>query len=85
LLHAYKANNPNTYFEVALGRTGLLESDGAVAQSLRIAGSLLLLGAVLRAMQAALAPAPASAAAPDPLRAEEEALARSLADGSRRA
>ncbi|MEW5930813.1 MAG: hypothetical protein AB1941_25410 [Gemmatimonadota bacterium] len=66
-----------------LGRTGLLESDQAVAQSLRLAGSLLLLGAVLRATQAALAPAPESAAASDPLRAEEEALARHLADGSR--
>ena len=66
-----------------LGHTGLLESDQAVAQSLRIAGSLLLLGAVLRATQAALAPAPASTPASDPLRGEEEALARYLADGSR--
>jgi hypothetical protein len=66
-----------------LGRAGLLESDQAVAQWLRIAGSLFLLCAVLRATQAALAPAPASAAASHPLRDEEEALARYLADGSR--
>ena len=66
-----------------LARTGLLESDQAVAQSLRIAGSLLLLGAVLRAIQVALSPVPERAPAPGPLRAEEEALARYLADGSR--
>jgi hypothetical protein len=66
-----------------LGRAGLLESDQAVAQSLRIAGSLLLLGAVLRATQVALAPMPVQTAASDPLRAEEEALAHYLADGSR--
>ncbi len=63
-----------------LARLGLLESDQAVAQALRAAGSLLLLAAVVRAMKAALAPAPA--AAPGPLRDEEAALARYLAEGS---
>ena len=63
-----------------LGRLGLLESEQAVAQGIRAAGSLLLLAAVLGAMRAALAPAPA--AAPDPLRDEDAALACYLAERS---
>jgi hypothetical protein len=64
-----------------LGTLGLLESDQAIAQGVRLAGSLLLLAAVLAAMRAALAPAPA-AAAHDPLRDEDAALARYLAERS---
>ncbi len=63
-----------------LGTLGLLESDQAIAQGIRFAGSLLLLAAVVAAMKAALAPAPA--AAPDPLRDEAAALARYLAEHS---
>lgn len=68
-----------------LARLGLLESDQAVAQGIRAAGALLLLAAVLRAMQAALAPAPepAVASASDPLADEDAALARNLAERSR--
>lgn len=64
-----------------LARLGLLESDQAVAQAVRIAGSLILLASVTWAMKVALEPA--VAAAPDPLRDEEAALARYLAENSR--
>jgi hypothetical protein len=60
-----------------LGRLGLLPHDQAVAQTFRGVGALLLLGAVLAALKAAQAPAPATPAA-DPLRAEGDALVRYL-------
>jgi hypothetical protein len=63
-----------------LDRLGLLESDQAIAKIVRVLGSLLLLASVTWAMKAALAPAPATA--PDPLRDEEAALARYLAESS---
>lgn len=60
-----------------LGRVGLLEHDRAVAHGVRGIGALLLLLSVAGALKYAL-----SAPPPDPLRAEDEALARYLAADS---
>ncbi|HEX2188725.1 MAG TPA: hypothetical protein VHG51_07480 [Longimicrobiaceae bacterium] len=64
-----------------LARFALLHRDQDVARAIRLAGALLLLGAVVAALKAALAPVPAAPAA-DPLRTEDEALARYLAERS---
>lgn len=64
-----------------LTRLDLLQRDQEVAQAIRLLGALLLLAAVVAALKAALVPPPPAPAA-DPLRAEEEALARFLADRS---
>lgn len=65
-----------------LGRLDVLEHDRSLAAAVRVAGSLVLLASVARALQVALAPAAPGAPAADPLRAEDEALARYLADRS---
>lgn len=62
-----------------LFRLDLLPHDQEVARVLRLVGALLLLLAVLGALKTALAPAPAASGA-EPLREENEALARYLAD-----
>ncbi|HEV2147881.1 MAG TPA: hypothetical protein VGR37_10805 [Longimicrobiaceae bacterium] len=64
-----------------LGRLGLLQHDHSVAQAIRAAGALLLLGAVMGALKAVHAPLPASPSA-DPLHEEGEAFARYLAERS---
>lgn len=63
-----------------LGHLGMLHRDLSVAHGIRVAGGLVLLASVAWAVKAALAPAAPSARAADPLLAENESLARYLAE-----
>ncbi len=63
-----------------LGRLGMLERDLSIAHGIRATGGLVLLASVTWAVKAALAPAAHTPRAVDPLLAENEALARYLAE-----